>query len=577
MDTWEDFKKDLKFHFYPENAQYEANLNLRKLKQTGSIRDYVRNFTELLFQIPNMSEEDKLIYFMDGLQSWAQQELHRRGVQTLAAAIAAAESFVEFKRGDSKPKESKRHSEKGGGEKGKAPMANFPSKESSSKGTWNKGNPKDSGKSKGEVKCYLCDGPHYVRECPKKKALSTIVSQVEGEPVQEMSSLRILNAVKVMEAKPSSKGLVYVDALIGPYTTHALVDTGATHNFVSLEEVKRLGLRINNEKGMLKTVNAEAKPIHSVAHDVRLRIGEWKGTVDLSVVSMDDFPLVLGIEFLDKMKAFPIPFASAMCITEGDGVKNGEPTYLATVKLDDDSLKTEEVPVEIEKVLKEFSRVMPKELPKKLPPRREVNHKIELEPGTRPPARAPYRMAPTELEELRKQLKDLLDAGFIRPSKAPYAAPVLFQKKKDGSLRLCIDYRALNKVTVKNKYPIPLIADLFDQLGRARYFTKLDLRSGYYQVRIAEGDEVKSTCVTRYGSFEFLVMPFGLTNTPATFCTLMNNIFHPYLDKFVVVYLDDIVVYSATLEEHAEHLRVVFKVLASNELYVKKEKCSFAR
>ncbi|KAL9259847.1 Retrovirus-related Pol polyprotein from transposon 17.6-like protein [Drosera capensis] len=219
---------------------------------------------------------------------------------------------------------------------------------------------------------------------------------------------------------------------------------------------------------------------------------------------------------------------------------------------------------------------MPKELPKKLPPRREVDHKIELEPGTRPPARAPYHMAPTELEELRKQLKDLLDVGFIRPSKSPYGAPVLFQKKKDGSLRLCIVCRALNKVTVKNKYPIPLIADLFDQLGGARYFTKLDLRSRYYQVRIAEGDEAKTTCVTRYGSFEFLVMPFDLTNAPVTFCTLMNNILHPYLDKFVVLYLDDIVIYSAMLEDHVEHLRIVFKVLASNELYVKKEKCSFA-
>nr|CAN63114.1 hypothetical protein VITISV_031750 [Vitis vinifera] len=126
---------------------------------------------------------------------------------------------------------------------------------------------------------------------------------------------------------------------------------------------------------------------------------------------------------------------------------------------------------------------------------------------------------------------------------------------------MCIDYRALNKVTVKNKYPIPLIADLFDQLERARYFTKLDLRSGYYQVRIAEGYEPKTTCVTRYGSYEFLVMPFGLTNAPATFCTLKNKIFHPYLDKFVVVYLDDIVIYSNTLKEHVEHLRKVFKIL----------------
>ena len=182
----------------------------------------------------------------------------------------------------------------------------------------------------------------------------------------------------------------------------------------------------------------------------------------------------------------------------------------------------------------------------------------------------PYRMAPPELEELRRQLKELLDSGFIQPSKAPYGAPVLFQKKHDGSLR------ELNKVTVKNKYLIPLIADLFDQLGRAKFFTKLDLRSGYYQVRIAKGDEPKTTCVTRYGSYEFLVMPFGLTNAPDTFYTLMNKIFHPFQDKFVVVYLDDIIIYSNTLEEHVDHLRKVFRLLRQNELYVKKEKCSFA-
>ena len=236
-----------------------------------------------------------------------------------------------------------------------------------------------------------------------------------------------------------------------------------------------------------------------------------------------------------------------------------------------------EIPSEVSEVLKELKDIMPLELPKRLPPRREVDHVIELESGARPPAMAPYRMAPPELEELRKQLKELLEAGFIRPSKAPFGAPVLFQRKYDGSLRMCIDYRALNKVTIKNKYPIPLVADLFDRLGKARYFSKLDLRSGYWQVRIAEGDEQKTACVTRYGSFEFLVMPFGLTNAPTTFFTLMNKIFHPFLDKFVVVYLDDIVVYSDNLQDHVEHLRRVFEVLRENELYVKKEKCSFAQ
>ena len=142
---------------------------------------------------------------------------------------------------------------------------------------------------------------------------------------------------------------------------------------------------------------------------------------------------------------------------------------------------------------------------------------------------------------------------MIQPSRAPYGAHVLFQKKHDGSLRMCGDYRALNKVTIKNKYPIPLAAKLFDRLAKARYFTKLDLRSGYWQVRVAEGDEAKTTCVTRYGSYEFLVMSFGLTNAPATFCNLMNDVLFDYLDAFVVVYLDDIVAYSQTLNEHEMH------------------------
>ena len=219
------------------------------------------------------------------------------------------------------------------------------------------------------------------------------------------------------------------------------------------------------------------------------------------------------------------------------------------------------MPKEIKGVLDEFKDVMPPELLKSLPLRRKEDHKIELELGAKPLTMGPYRMAPPELEELRRQLKELLDTGFIQPSKTPYGALILFQRKYNGSLRICIDYRALNKVTIKNKYPIPLIIDLFDQLSRAKYFTKLDLRSGNYQVRIAEGDKPKTICMTRYDSYEFLVMPFGLTNAPTTFCTLMNKIFHSYLNKFMVVYLDDIVIYSNTLEEHVEHLRKVFKIL----------------
>ena len=258
------------------------------------------------------------------------------------------------------------------------------------------------------------------------------------------------------------------------------------------------------------------------------------------------------------------------------GVRRLEPTFVA-LPVDSVRCGLGECPPGVDQILTEFKDVLPDQLPKSLPPRRTIDHQIELIAGAKPPARAPYRMAPPELAELKKQLGELLDSGFIRPSKAPFGAPVLFQKKHDGSLRMCVDYRALNKVTVRNRYPIPLVADLFDQLSGAKYFTKLDLRSGYYQVRIAEGDEQKTTCVTRYGAFEFLVMPFGLTNAPATFCTLMNQVFHDFLDKFVVVYIDDIVIYSANLEEHLEHLKLMFARLREHQLYVKQEKCEFAK
>ncbi|KAL0553926.1 hypothetical protein IC582_007830 [Cucumis melo] len=184
-------------------------------------------------------------------------------------------------------------------------------------------------------------------------------------------------------------------------------------------------------------------------------------------------------------------------------------------------------------------------------------------------------MAPAELKELKVQLQELLDKGFIRPSVSPWGAPVLFVKKKDGSMRLCIDYRELNKVTVKNRYPLPRIDDLFDQLQGATVFSKIDLRSGYHQLRIRDGDIPKTAFRSRYGHYEFVVMSFGLTNAPAVFMDLMNRVFKDFLDSFVIVFIDDILIYSKTEAEHEEHLHQVLETLRANKLYAKFSKCEF--
>ena len=177
--------------------------------------------------------------------------------------------------------------------------------------------------------------------------------------------------------------------------------------------------------------------------------------------------------------------------------------------------------------------------------------------------------------ELSNQLQGLLDKGFIRPSFSPWGAPVLFVKKKDGSFRMCIDYRELNKLTIKNRYPLPRIDDLFDQLQGSKCYSKIDLRSGYHQLKVKEDDVPKTAFRTRYGHYEFLVMPFGLTNAPAVFMDLMNRVCKPYLDKFVIVFIDDILIYSKNKEEHEQHLRKILELLKKEQLYAKFSKCEF--
>jgi hypothetical protein len=223
----------------------------------------------------------------------------------------------------------------------------------------------------------------------------------------------------------------------------------------------------------------------------------------------------------------------------------------------------------------EFKDVFPDTLPSGLPPDRGDAMKIETDPTADPPYKPVIRLSIAELDELRKQLDELLAKKFIKPSTSPYGAPVLFVRKKDGTLRMCVDYRALNGITKKNRHPLPRIDELIDRFRGARYFSKLDLLSGYHQQRIYEPHTHKTAFRCRYGHFEFNVVPFGLTNAPASFSNMMLKVLDPVLDKWVVVYLDDILIYSKTKAEHLKHLRSVLALLRQHGLYAKLSKCSF--
>lgn len=254
-----------------------------------------------------------------------------------------------------------------------------------------------------------------------------------------------------------------------------------------------------------------------------------------------------------------------------DLLRQGYEGYLAWVASVSGGQRME--PTEIH-IVQEYLDVFPDDLPR-LPSPRELDFPIELLSGTQPISRTPYRMAPSELKELKRQLQDLIEKGFIRPNTSPWGAPVLFVRKKDGSMRLCIDYGQLNQMTQKNKYPLPRVDDLLDQLQGASVFSKSDLRSGYHQIRVRDEDIAKTAFRTRYGHYEFTVLPFGLTNAPAIFMDLMHRVFQDFLDSFVIVFIDDILVYSPDQKTHTMHLRMVLQRLRERQLYGKLSKCDF--
>jgi hypothetical protein len=360
--------------------------------------------------------------------------------------------------------------------------------------------------------------------------------------------------------------------LVANHPAVILFDSGALHTFISKKFVEKYCIPcIESREGFIIHSLGGQIFTKEVTFHVPVTLAERDFPTNMIVLKGQDINIILGMNWLAQHKAILNTDLRTIRLSYGqEEVLLSIPVAIPAKPF---GRVYEAIIPKIQDIC-EFSDVFPEDLPG-LPPERDVEFVIELKPGTAPVSRRSYRMPLNELAELKTQLQDLLEKGFIRPSSSPWGCPAIFVKKKDQMLQMCVDYRPLNEVTIKNKYPLPRIDILFDQLSRARVFSKIDLRSGYHQIYIRPEDIPKTAFTTRYGLFEYLVMSFGLTNASTHFTYLMNLVFMPELDKFVVVFIDDILIYSKNEEEHARHLRIVLTRLREHQLYAKFSKCTF--
>ncbi|GJU17329.1 putative reverse transcriptase domain-containing protein [Tanacetum coccineum] len=445
--------------------------------------------------------------------------------------------------------------------------------------------------------CFECGAQgHFKRNCPK------LNNNDRGNQAGNNRAPAKVYAVGNAGANPDN--VVAGTFLLNNRYAYILFDTGADRSFVSTAFSTLLDIIPNTLDHGYNVELADGRIIgvNTILMGCTLNFLNHPFNINLMPVEMGSFDAIIGMDWLSKYSAVidcakkivRIPSGSEILIVRGDGCSEGHRTrlnvisctkvqkyllkgshvFLAHVTTKEIEDKSEKKRLEDVPIVKDFPDVFPEDLPG-LPQTRQVEFQIDLVPGAAPVARAPYRLAPSKMKELSEQLKELSDKGFIRPSSSPWGAPVLFVKKKDGSFWMCVDYRELNKLTVKNRYPLPRIYNLFDQLQGSSVYSKIDLRSGYHQLRVREEDIPKTAFRTRYGHYEFQVMPFGLTNAPAVFMDLMNRVCKPYLDKFVIVFIDDILIYSKNEQEHKEHLKQILELLKKEELYAKFSKCEF--
>ncbi|TQD70724.1 hypothetical protein C1H46_043741 [Malus baccata] len=463
--------------------------------------------------------------------------------------------------------------------------------------------------------CFNCDekfSREHVCADPKRQVLLIDVYD-NGDLIEHQSDDSeepevIACAVYGIPA-PKSIRTMKINGLVLNCPAIFLVDSGSSHNFIDISLVKKLKGHLDTSHPFtVKIANGGSLTSTGCLAQVSIRIQHYAAVLDFYALPLGGCDIVLGVQWLrtlgpvlwdfDKMI---MQFVIGTTTFSISSPQPQEPQSISSLQMDkllthDHCLgaalfvlqvgadKTVPSPQsqlnatqdsDLQVLLAKYQSIF--QSPSGLPPSRNHDHRIPLLEGCKPPSARPYKYGPFQKTEIEKCVKELLESGFIRPSHSPFSSPVLLVKKKEGTWRMCMDYRALNLLTIKDKYPIPLIDEFLDELFGAQYFSKLDLRSGYHQIRMHLADIEKTAFRTHEGHYEFLVMPFGLTNAPASFQSLMNEIFRPYLRKFILVFFDDILIYSTSWELHLQHVSIALSVLELHHLFVKLSKCAFGK
>ncbi|XP_042051252.1 uncharacterized protein LOC121796474 [Salvia splendens] len=624
---WPDFLEDVRRRFDPLCFQNFIGL-IAKLTQTGSLADYNNQFESMLNRVRGVPESTLVPIYVEGLQQPVKNQVKHQYPSSVASAMALAVEYdgcidrptpsPGFQRRQWIPREQRLTT-------GSTPGAQ-PDTSSTARPNQLKSSPysrlpvirlsaaEKADRTKKNL-CWYCPEKYTPSHVCNKTFLAYMgvdedsENEEDGQP-EPPETADIITAdishIYALDGKYRAES-IELQGSIGASPVLVLVDTGSTHDFLHPRIAEKLALPLQQIRPFRVYVGSGQSIICSHASiSTRLVIQNQVFLVDLHILPVHGPDVILGMAWLKSLRRVTNDFEQGTLEFVRDGkqvclkIDSQMPrevsvrTFAALMHLHGEADLFEvvgvppgsdrpggadppafpaELPDSIHAVLEAHTSVF--SLPSGMPPPRFCDHRIHLRADSKPVNVRPYRYPYFQKNEIERQVHEMLNSGIIRPSQSSFSSPVLLIRKKDGSFRFCIDYRALNTATVPVHFPIPTADELFDELGAARCFTKLDLRSGYHQIRMHTNDVYKTAFRTHDEHFEFLVMPFGLTNAPSTFQSAMNAIFRPILRKFVIVFFDDILIYSPCLESHAQHLREVLSILHTHQFFVKLSKCTF--